>query len=85
MVPKLIRLTRFRRERISFFKYETVLSFGAPVANKYKILVDRAGPMLFETNMVKLYSGLCLISRFQVLEIAKLMKEYIKEIVTRRR
>ena len=61
----------FRRKRLAFYKYETVLSFGAPVANKYKIMVDNVGSMLFETNMV--------------LEIAKLMKEYIKEIVTRRR
>lgn len=62
---------RGERKRIAFYKYETVLSFGAPVANKYKIMVDNVGSMLFDTNMV--------------LEIAKLMKEYIKEIVTRRR
>jgi hypothetical protein len=43
-----------RRERLGFFKYETVLSFGAPVANKYKILVDGGGSMMFETNMVRL-------------------------------
>ena len=47
-----------------------MLSFGAPVANKYKIVIDCVGSMLFETNMV--------------LEIAKLMKEYIKTIVSRR-
>jgi hypothetical protein len=34
-------------------------------------MVDNVGSMLFETSMV--------------LEIAKLMKEYIKEIVTRRK
>ena len=58
------------RKCLAFYRYETVLSFGAPVANKYKIMVDGVGSMLFETNMV--------------LEIAKLMKEYIKEIVTRK-
>ena len=62
---------RGERKRLGFYKYETVLSFGAPVANKYKIMVDNVGSMLFDTTMV--------------LEIAKLMKEYIKEIVTRRR
>jgi len=62
---------RGKPKRLAFYRYETVLSFGAPVANKYKIMVDNVGSMLFDTNMV--------------LEIAKLMKEYIKEIVTRRR
>lgn len=62
---------RNQSQRLAFFKYETILSFGAPQANKYKILVDGGpGAMMFETNMV--------------LEIAKLMKEYIKEIVQRR-
>jgi myosin X len=42
-----------RRKRLAFYKYETVLSFGAPVANKYKIMVDNVGSMLFETNMVR--------------------------------
>jgi len=60
---------RNERKCLAFHRYESVLSFGAPVANKYKIMVDQYGSMLFETNMV--------------LEIAKLMKEYIKEIVTR--
>ncbi len=41
-----------RRKRLEFYKYETVLSFGAPVANKYKIMVDNVGSILFETNMV---------------------------------
>lgn len=96
------------REALDFYKYETVLSFGAPVANKYKIVVDGVGSMLFETNMVRgpalratemlgpaavpgasrRYCDLtfqhCNAAR-QVLEIAKLMKEYIREIVTRRR
>lgn len=44
----------FRRKRLAFYKYETVLSFGAPVANKYKIMVDNVGSILFETNMVRL-------------------------------
>eukprot|EP00039_Didymoeca_costata_P001385 m.52055 g.52055 ORF g.52055 m.52055 type:complete len:1903 (+) comp10770_c0_seq2:130-5838(+) len=61
---------RGERKCLAFYRYETVLSFGAPVANKYKIMIDGVGSMLFETNMV--------------LEIAKLMKEYIKTIVTRR-
>ncbi|EDQ90136.1 uncharacterized protein MONBRDRAFT_36712 [Monosiga brevicollis MX1] len=58
------------RERLAFHRYESVLSFGAPVPNKYKILVEGDGSMVFETNMV--------------LEIAKLMKSYIKEVVSRR-
>jgi len=62
---------RNSRDRLAFFPYQSILSFGAPVNNKYKILVDGSGTMLFETQ--------------QVLEIAKLMKEYIKEIVSRRR
>jgi myosin X len=76
-----------RRKRLAFYRYETVLSFGAPVANKYKIMVDNVGSMLFETNMVSLVRVSCfsLLTATQVLEIAKLMKEYIKEIVTRRR
>lgn len=61
---------RGERKCLAFYRYETVLSFGAPVANKYKIVIDSVGSMLFETNMV--------------LEIAKLMKEYIKTIVSRR-
>jgi myosin X len=61
---------RYERKPLAFYRYETVLSFGAPVANKYKIMIDGVGSMLFETNMV--------------LEIAKLMKEYIKTIVQRR-
>eukprot|EP00056_Hartaetosiga_gracilis_P013065 m.213142 g.213142 ORF g.213142 m.213142 type:complete len:1878 (+) comp13789_c0_seq6:2376-8009(+) len=60
---------RGQPQRLAFFKYETVLSFGAPVSNQYKILVDGGtGAMKFETKMV--------------LEIAKLMKEYIKAIVS---
>ena len=30
---------RGKSKRIAFYRYETVLSFGAPVANKYKIMV----------------------------------------------
>jgi myosin X len=58
---------RHAPKRLAYYSYETVLSFGAPVANKYKIMVDNVGSMLFETNMV--------------LEIAKLMKEYIRRVV----
>lgn len=61
---------RGERKCLAFHRYESVLSFGAPVANKYKIMVDNVGSMLFDTDMV--------------LEIAKLMKEYIKAIVTRK-
>ncbi|PFX28678.1 Unconventional myosin-X [Stylophora pistillata] len=53
------------------FSYENILSFGAPAANKYKIIVDGRDPMLFETS--------------QVIEIAKLMKAYINQIVKLRR
>jgi myosin X len=81
-----------------FYKYETVLSFGAPVANKYKILVDGGGSLMFETAMVgcvrDFHGGVTPSHRgrssdgpglvAQVLEIAKLMKSYIKEVVTRR-
>jgi len=61
---------RGERKCLAFYRYETVLSFGAPLANKYKIMIDGVGSMVFDTSMV--------------LEIAKLMKEYIKTIVTRR-
>jgi len=53
------------------FSYENILSFGAPAANVYKIVVDGRDPMQFETS--------------QVIEIAKLMKAYINEIVKLRR
>jgi myosin X len=60
---------RGERKCLAMYSYEAVLSFGAPVANKYKIMIDQVGGMIFETNMV--------------LEIAKLMKEYIKNIVAK--
>jgi len=60
---------RNSRERLDFYPYQAILSFGAPVNNRYKILVDGAGAMLFDTN--------------DVLQIAYLMKSYIKEIVQR--
>ena len=60
---------RNERKCLAMYSYEAVLSFGAPVANKYKIMIDQVGGMIFETNMV--------------LEIAKLMKEYIKNIVAK--
>merc|ERR1711974_557439 len=31
---------RNSRDRLEFFPYQSILSFGAPVSNKYKILVD---------------------------------------------
>ena len=45
-----------RSLELAFYPYQTVLSFGAPVANRYKIMVDNVGSMLFETNMVSLPS-----------------------------
>ncbi|XP_071802894.1 unconventional myosin-X-like isoform X2 [Asterias amurensis] len=51
--------------------YERILSFGAPIPNEYKIVVEgRRHELSFETN--------------QVFEIAKLMKAYINEIVRKR-
>ncbi|XP_077978744.1 unconventional myosin-X-like [Glandiceps talaboti] len=56
---------------IDEFTYEKILSFGAPVANEYKIVVEgHKTPFVFETS--------------QVFEIAKLMKAYINEIVRKR-
>ncbi|KJE90748.1 myosin-X [Capsaspora owczarzaki ATCC 30864] len=59
------------RECVASYGYETILSFGAPVANTYKIVIDGQGTVTFETT--------------KVLEIAKLMKAYINELVRRRR
>nr|XP_054766992.1 unconventional myosin-X-like [Lytechinus pictus] len=51
--------------------YEKILSFGAPILNEYKIVVEgRRDELTFETT--------------QVFEIAKLMKAYINEIVRKR-
>ncbi|XP_071812274.1 unconventional myosin-X-like isoform X4 [Apostichopus japonicus] len=51
--------------------YEKILSFGAPIPNEYKIVMEGMKEELtFETN--------------EVIEIAKLMKAYINEIVHRR-
>ncbi|XP_072179526.1 unconventional myosin-X-like [Diadema setosum] len=51
--------------------YEKILSFGAPIPNEYKIVIEgRRDELTFETT--------------QVFEIAKLMKAYINEIVRRR-
>ena len=35
-----------------FFSSYSILSFGAPAANKYKVIVDGRDPMLFETSQV---------------------------------
>ena len=35
-----------------FFSRYSILSFGAPAANVYKIIVDGRDPMLFETSQV---------------------------------
>ncbi|KAJ8025311.1 Unconventional myosin-X [Holothuria leucospilota] len=51
--------------------YEKILSFGAPIPNEYKIVMEGMKEELtFETN--------------EVIEIAKLMKAYINEIVHKR-
>ncbi|XP_070564817.1 unconventional myosin-X-like [Ptychodera flava] len=64
----------FRRgdtKPIDEFSYEKIMSFGAPLANEYKIVVEgHKTPFIFETS--------------QVFEIAKLMKAYINEIVRKR-
>eukprot|EP00794_Sanderia_malayensis_P003678 gene3678-4195_t len=49
------------------YSYEDILSFGAPMPSKYKIVVEGRDPIVFETDAV--------------IEIAKLMKAYINEIV----
>ncbi|XP_032645645.1 unconventional myosin-X [Chelonoidis abingdonii] len=54
---------------LEVFQYEHILSFGAPLANTYKIVVDER-ELLFETS--------------KVVDIAKLMKAYISMIVKKR-
>ncbi|KAM6222253.1 unconventional myosin-X [Rhynchocyon petersi] len=54
---------------LEVFQYEHILSFGAPLANTYKIVVDER-ELLFETS--------------EVVDLAKLMKAYISMIVRRR-
>ncbi|XP_058876562.1 unconventional myosin-X-like [Acipenser ruthenus] len=54
---------------LEIFKYEHILSFGTPLSNTYKIVVDDR-ELLFET--------------IQVVDIAKLMKAYISMIVKKR-
>lgn len=54
---------------LEVFQYEHILSFGAPLANTYKIVVDER-ELLFETS--------------EVVDIAKLMKAYISMIVKKR-
>lgn len=54
---------------LEVFPYEQILSFGAPLANAYKIAVE-GRELLFETQMV--------------MDIAKLMKAYISMIVKKR-
>nr|XP_006819606.1 PREDICTED: unconventional myosin-X-like [Saccoglossus kowalevskii] len=56
---------------IDEFTYEKILSFGAPLDNEYRIVVEgHKTPFIFETTYV--------------FEIAKLMKSYINEIVKKR-
>ncbi|XP_077125819.1 unconventional myosin-X [Ranitomeya variabilis] len=54
---------------LEVFHYEHILSFGAPLSNTYKIVVDER-ELLFETSAV--------------VDIAKLMKAYICMIVKKR-
>ncbi|KAM6456280.1 unconventional myosin-X [Liasis olivaceus] len=54
---------------LEVFQYEQILSFGAPLANMYKIVVDER-ELLFGTS--------------EVIDIAKLMKAYISMIVKKR-
>lgn len=54
---------------LEVFQYEHILSFGAPFANVYKIVVDER-ELLFGTS--------------EVVDIAKLMKAYISMIVKKR-
>ncbi|XP_077348143.1 unconventional myosin-X [Lithobates pipiens] len=54
---------------LEVFHYEHILSFGAPLSNTYKIVVDER-ELLFETSAV--------------VDIAKLMKAYISMIVKKR-
>ncbi|XP_032075239.1 unconventional myosin-X [Thamnophis elegans] len=54
---------------LEVFQYEHILSFGAPLANVYKIVVDER-ELLFGTS--------------EVIDIAKLMKAYISMIVKKR-
>eukprot|EP00118_Oscarella_pearsei_P013163 m.102222 g.102222 ORF g.102222 m.102222 type:complete len:1858 (+) comp37156_c0_seq6:100-5673(+) len=53
------------------YPYEQILSFGAPVANTYKLIVEGNIAVSVETQ--------------KVLEVAKLMKAYINAIVKERR
>ncbi|XP_057292691.1 unconventional myosin-X-like isoform X2 [Hydractinia symbiolongicarpus] len=60
----------YRRDEtrpIATYNYEDILSFGAPQPNVYRIVVQGRSPITFETE--------------KVVEIAKLMKAYINEIV----
>ncbi|XP_065664985.1 unconventional myosin-X isoform X2 [Hydra vulgaris] len=60
----------YRRDEtrpIQTYNYEEISSFGAPKSNVYRIILEGRSPIQFETEMV--------------LEIAKLMKAYINEIV----
>nr|XP_044989043.1 unconventional myosin-X isoform X2 [Jaculus jaculus] len=54
---------------LEVFQYEHIVSFGAPLSNTYKIVVDER-ELLFETS--------------EVVDVAKLMKAYISMIVKKR-
>ena len=50
---------RNERRCLAMYSYEAVLSFGAPFANKYKMMIDQVGGMIFETDMVFALHPLC--------------------------
>jgi myosin X len=52
---------------IQSYLYENIVSFGAPVSNEYKLIVEGQAPISIHTS--------------QVAEIAKLMKAYIQAVV----
>lgn len=80
---------------LEVFPYEQILSFGAPLPNAYKIMVE-GRELLFETQMVgssrqkdfrrkrAQIKAALFWSRPQVMDVAKLMKAYISMIVKKR-
>jgi myosin X len=52
---------------IQTYSYENIVSFGAPVPNEYRLIVEGQAPISIHTS--------------QVAEIAKLMKAYIQAVV----
>ncbi|XP_066302759.1 unconventional myosin-X-like isoform X5 [Branchiostoma lanceolatum] len=69
-VDEIALYKRGEERPLASYAYDSILSFGAPVPNTYKIVVEDKEPMMFETS--------------QVVEIAKLMKAYINSLVKKR-